>query len=456
VRGAATPVGPRVDRAGAPYTPDRSYFAGFPAPRAWFPFAARGSCQELASSIAQGYPYPVKVLLTEGSDWPYAVPGGKALWERAVSNEAALPLFVAISPVLGEAAAWADFVLPESTYLESWSLPTSSAAITTQASALQQPVVGSFDSVTIARGRPLGLRPHRAQRVCAAPPRHADARGHPHRPRQGHLAALPGRRRRRLRARAPARPGVGLLPPPLANLARNVGTELTGAAVTTGDLVARGGAFAAPGSGYDVARGALLRRRHGSVLHFYLPALATTAHSITGRRHRGTAHLDAARHLDGRPVRDAAFPLQLVSYERALHAGERTSVSPWIVAAQPVNFVELAEPDARAADVETGDRVRVTSASNPAGVVGVARVNRSLRPGVVAVARGFGRWEGGARSHLIDGRTTAYDPSRGGGVSALPVLRLDDAAGDVPLEDPVGGGCSFGDTWVRVEPVTAR
>ena len=117
---------------------------------------------------------------------------------------------------------------------------------------------------------------------------------------------------------------------------------------------------------------------------------------------------------------------------------------------------DSAEPDARAAGVETGDRVRLSSASNPVGVVGVAKVVRGLRPGVVAVSRGFGRWEGGARSHLVNGRATPYDPVRGAGVNANPVMRLDDSVGDVSLQDPVGGGCSFSDTWVRVEPVAAR
>ncbi len=154
VAGAVTPAGPRIDRAGAEYTADKSYFRGYPAPRQWFPFATTGNYQELVPSIAQSYPYAIKALITAWTDWPYAVPGGKAVWERTVSNETALPLLVSISPVFGEVATWADYVLPDTTYLESWGFPGQSAAISTKQTPIQQPVAGAFDGAGVgATGR---------------------------------------------------------------------------------------------------------------------------------------------------------------------------------------------------------------------------------------------------------------------------------------------------------------
>ncbi len=456
VTGAATPRGPRIDRAKAPYTPAQSYFRGYPAPRQWFPLASHGNYQELVPSIAQGYPYPIKALITYWNAWPYSVPGGKAVWERTVSNETALPLLVAISPVLGEVATWADYVLPDTTYLEKWAFPGQNAAIPVKETPLQQPVVGAFDSVTIGGTGRWSFDPTARNEYAPLLP---DTK------MQGDI--LIGL----AKALSPRFPGVGanafgpglnldrawdFYKHQLANLARNVGNDLTGAPVSVNDLVARGGAFAPPNTALDPARPELMRNRYASVLHFYVPQLATTVNAVTGRRFRGVGHLDAVRHLDGRPVRDPAFPLQLVTYKQVIHAQGRTHVSPWLVGLQPHNFIEMAEPDARAARVETGDRVRLTSASNPVGVVGVAKVTRGLRPGVVAVAHSFGHWEGGSRSHVIDRRATDYDPSRSAGVTANPIMRLDDWAGDVSLQDPVGGSCSFSDTWVRVEPVTAR
>ncbi|MFO0648833.1 MAG: molybdopterin-dependent oxidoreductase [Polyangiales bacterium] len=456
VTGGVTPVGPRIDRAGADYTADKSYFRGYPAPRQWFPFAAKGNYQELVPSIAQGYPYAIKALITAWTDWPYAVPGGKSVWERTVSNETALPLLVSISPVFGEVATWADYVLPDATYLESWGFPGQSAAISTKQTPIQQPVVGAFDGTTVGATGRWSFDPSARNAYTPLLPdtkMHGDI-----------LIGL-------AKAISPTFPGVGanalgagvnldrawdFYRHQFANLARNVGTALNGATVAAGDIMARGGAFAALNSGYDTTNAALLNNKHGSVLHFYVPKLATTVNPVTGRKYRGVAHYDVKRHLDGTPVRDAAFPLQLVTYTPALHAESRTHTSPWLMGIQPKNFVELSEPDARTAGVETGDRVRITSASNPVGVVGFAKVIKGLRPGVVAVSTGFGHWEGGAKAHTVAGRATAFDPSRGAGITANPVMRLDDFSGDVTLQDPIGGSASFNDTWVRIEPVVTR
>lgn len=456
VTGGATPTGPRIDRAGAPYSADRSYFAGFPATRPWFPLASGGNAQELLPSIAQGYPYAVKALITHGSVWPYDVPGGKAVWERTVSNESALPLLVAISPVFDEVSSWADYVLPDATWLESWGFASTGPEVTTRGAAVQQPLVGALDGVAIGGNARQVFDPSATNAYTPALP---DTRM-----LADILIGL-------AKGISPAFPGVGanafgaglnldrawdFYRHQFSNLARNVGTALTGAAITAGEILARGGAFAAPATAYDAANPALLGTRYASVLHFYAPKLAAATNAITGRRLRAVAHHDVARHADGRAVRDGAFPLQLITYTQALRGTTATHASPWLMGIQPRNFVELAEPDARAAGVETGDRVRLTSASNPAGVVGVAKVIKGLRPGVVAVSNNYGHWEGSARPHTVAGRASGFDPSRAAGVTAHPVMRLDDFSGDVSLQDPVGASASFGDTWVRVELVAAR
>ncbi len=40
-----------------------------------------------------------------------------------MSDESKLPLLVSISPVIGEVAAWADYILPDTVYLEKFSVP---------------------------------------------------------------------------------------------------------------------------------------------------------------------------------------------------------------------------------------------------------------------------------------------------------------------------------------------
>jgi len=115
--------------------------------------------------------------------------------------------------------------------------------------------------------------------------------------------------------------------------------------------------------------------------------------------------------------------------------------------------VELSTADATRLGVETGDQVRVTSASNTTGIVGKAKVTPGLKPGVVAIAHHFGHWELGSRPHTVNGVPTGFDPSRGAGIHPGTVMRRDQRSTSVPLQDPIGASCSFYDTSVQVTRV---
>ncbi|MBI5500662.1 MAG: molybdopterin-dependent oxidoreductase [Deltaproteobacteria bacterium] len=455
VTGAPTRVGPRMDRAkGSVYNSTKSYYVGYPTPRPWFPFGSHGVFQELIPSIEDAYPYPAKVLFTYWNAWPYSVPGGKATWERTVSDEVKLPLFVAISPVMGEVAAWADYVLPDTTFLEKWSFPGGTPTILTKFTPFQQPVVGAYDGTVIGGTGTWSFNPTATNAYTPFLPdtmMYADI-----------LINL-------AKAISTSFPGVGasafgaaggldrawdMFKHQVNNAVINVGTSIGGAAITAADFIARGGAFANPGTSYDTANPNLLNSKYGGVLHFYVPAFATTTDSITGVKYRGTANWTPISHCNGVPVDDPAYPMQLVTYKSVLHGQGRTNVNPWLMVMQPQNYVDLAVSDARTLGIETGDRVRIVSVSNPSGVVGTARVIEGQRPGVVAVMHHFGHWEQSSRPHAVDGTATSFDQSRGSGLTVNPVMRLDDYLGNVSLQDPIGGSVSFNDTRVRVEPAS--
>ncbi len=452
VAGGVTSQGPRIDRAGSDYTSARSYYSGPSAPRPWLPFALAGAWQELVPSIEAAYPYAAKALIMGGDAWPYEVPGGRATWERVASDEAALPLLVAISPVMTEAAAWADYVLPEATYLESWGVFSPGASLPVKATLAQQPVVGALDGAAIGASGSWAFNPDARNDYTPAVP---DARTH-----ADILLGI-------ARAISPSLPGIGtgalgtgrnfdrawdLYRTRLEHVARNVGAAVTGAPITPGEVLVRGGVFAPADSVLDARTPALLASRHGGVAHFYLDALATTTDSITTRARRGVAAIEAPRHASGASISDEGFPLKLAPYTQAHHGTSNASASPWLTAISVHNDVELSPTDARALDVERGDHVRVVSASNPAGVAGVVKIVEGQRPGVVSIAHGYGRWENGSRAWRVAGRATTADASRGTGTSANLVMRLDAASRNAPVLDTIGGGCAFLDTWVRVEP----
>jgi len=109
--------------------------------------------------------------------------------------------------------------------------------------------------------------------------------------------------------------------------------------------------------------------------------------------------------------------------------------------------------DARTLGVETGDKVKVVSASNSEGIIGKAWVTEGIRPGVVAISHHYGHWELSSRPYMVDGVTQGYDPSRGAGVQATPIMRLDGFLGNVTLQSKIGCSASFYDTRVNIEKV---
>ncbi len=119
----------------------------------------------------------------------------------------------------------------------------------------------------------------------------------------------------------------------------------------------------------------------------------------------------------------------------------------------PENPVEISAIDAAAMGVETGDQVKIASASNPGGITGKALVTQRLKPGVIAISHHYGHWEQHSRAHVIDGNTTPHDPSRGAGLQPNLIMRTDDQYPNVSLQEPIGASCSFYDTSVQVTKV---
>jgi tetrathionate reductase subunit A len=158
-------------------------------------------------------------------------------------------------------------------------------------------------------------------------------------------------------------------------------------------------------------------------------------------------------HSDGTLVSDHDHPFKLITYKTVHHGQARTNVNPWLMLIIPENYVEISASDAATMRVQTGDQVKVTSDSNNEGIVGKAKVTQGLKPGVVAISHHYGHWESHARPHIIDNETTGYDPSRGAGIQPTQIMRTDDKYPNVSLQEPVGGSCSFYDTWVKVQKV---
>jgi anaerobic selenocysteine-containing dehydrogenase len=461
--------GVRIDRAKTFYDQNEAgpLFTGYPAKRPWFPFSTHGNYQEVIPSIQDQYPYGMKVLITYWNAWPYSVPALRRVWEQTmaetIGDEYKLPLLVAISPVIGEVAAWADYVLPDSVYLEKFAVPGIPWRVN-KGTAFQRPVVGWFDGIPIGKKDGLGN----------TIPVNATNDYEPFlRDTKAVLDIQIGL------AKALGLPGVGagaLLDDNgksvgdlhnswdwakaiLLNIAKskfypdmNVGVDTLLPKV--GDILSRGGVFDNPRDEYT--SDGKLTYQYGNIIRMFVDPVARTKDSVTGEYYSGVPHYQPIRHSDGTAVRDREggdYPYRLITYKTVHHGQARTNVNPWLMLIIPENPVEISASDAARLEVETGDRVRVSSPSNRRGIEGKARVTQGLKPGVVAISHHYGHWEQHSRPHVIDGKATGHDPSRGAGIQPTQIMRTDNRYPNVSLQEKIGGSCSFYDTWVRVQKV---
>lgn len=448
VPGGISPKGIRLNRTVKNYEKDAPNLfkrdGGYPAKRPWFPYGTNGNYQEVIPSAAEGYPYSIKVLITYWNAWPYSTPALRRTFETFIKDEKKLPLFVAISLNMGEVAALADYVLPDTTYLEKWAFPGMTPTILSKATPFQQPVVGKLD------GKGIGTVPFDPD----APNVYTPVLPNTKTVGDIHIGL----------AKALGLPGVGekafedgsslnnywdFYKKGLQNLSKNTGKPVS-------EIVAKGGVFEDPGNEYD---GKYLKYKYGNVIKIYIEQLATTKDSMTGQYFDALPHYEPPKFVDNTPIAsvdEKEFPFHLITYKMVWHAQARTATIPWLMIIQPENFVEINASDASRLGIRNGDKVRLSSATNPDGAIGKAKVTEGLRPGVIAVSHHFGHWELASKPYVVDGVTQGYDPSRGAGIQANPIMRLDQFKGRVlnsPIQDKVGGSVAFNDSRFKLMKV---
>ena len=452
--------GLRIDRAKKFYNEQEApnLFEGYPAKRPWFPFGTHGNYQEVIPSLQDGYPYRLKALITYWNAWPYSVPALRNVWEKTVADMNKLPLLVTISPVMGEVAAWADYVLPDTVYLEKFSVPGIPWRVN-KGTSFQRPVVGAFDEAAIGAMGGVGNTipmDHTNEYSPVLPNTKAVL--------DIHIGL----------AKALELPGVGdgallneIGEPPgdlhnswdwasamLENIAHNAQDKHP--SITAEEILSKGGVFDNPNDEYTATtNGDQLSYQYGNIIRMFGDPVARTRDSVTGEYYSGVPHYKPLAHSDGTAVNDSGdYPFNLITYKTVHHGQARTNVNPWLMLMMPENFVEISAIDAAALQVETGDQVKVASPSKGIKEIrGKARVTQGLIPGVVAISHHYGHWEQSSRPHMVNGKDDAlgHDSSRGAGMQSTQIMRTDKLYDNVSLQEPVGASCSFYDTWVKVE-----
>ncbi len=137
-----------------------SFSAGSPQPAVFqLPHSSLADAQSLIEKMRAGQ---VQVLFIHGANPLYDLPASLGFADAL----AHVPFVVSFSPFVDETAVWADLVLPDRTYLESWGYSVSDPSFDLPVVSSQQPVVVPvFDArstadilLTVARGIPVAAK----------------------------------------------------------------------------------------------------------------------------------------------------------------------------------------------------------------------------------------------------------------------------------------------------------
>jgi anaerobic selenocysteine-containing dehydrogenase len=452
-------------------------FDGYPAKRPWYPFTSE-LYQNVIPSAAARYPYPIKAMFINKGSPVLASPAGHAQIEM-LRDPGIIPLVVACDIVVGETSMYADYIIPDQTFLERWGIPHVSPDVVTKVSKVRQPLVGpltetttvdgeempiGMDAFLIAVGKKLGL---------AGFGKDALGEGYDFdRPEHYYLAmcanlAFGDKEDGSEQLPAPTNEEMDVFRAAHAHLPTSIYDEDVWQAAVPDELwpsvvtlINHGGRYEEVDKAYN---GDKMAHQWKGAWNLYVANVAKAKHSMTGENFDGLPKVEPVLDAAGKEVNDPGYDLTLITYKEVTGGQSRTHGAHWMTAVLPENFIALNSIDASRMGLETGDEARIISPTLDRSfnlgdgrdyeVVGRVKVMEGIRPGVAAVSWSYGHWAYGSNDVEINGDTIKGDTIRASGLVPNPAMRLDPVLGDVCLTDPIGGSASFYDTRIRLEKV---
>jgi anaerobic selenocysteine-containing dehydrogenase len=410
---------------------------------------------------------------------PYSLPGGHKTIDAMVDLEK-LPLFIASDIFVSELSMYADYIFPDTSYLERWEFQGSHPTIAQKIQPVRTPVIAPLTETVEVFGKqmPLSLEAmllgfaEKLKLPGFGSQQGAKCRDFMH-PDDLYIAMV---------ANLAAGDKVGDEVPDAddeevkifiesrRHLPKHVFDEERWKKIVGEKwwrkvvyVLNRGGKFQDYMKAYE---GEKLKNRHGKLLNFYVEKAAKTKSAITGKKYPACAGYFPIVNSLNKELNDEkeGYELNLITYRDIHQTKARTITNQWLTALKPENEIEISAADSKKFGISDGDKVRVVSKSNPEGVcdlkngnkkpmIGKVKVTEGMRPGVVGFCLGFGHWASGSNDVQINGKTIAGDSRRATGVHLNAVMRLDDHYPNTSLHDPVGASVAFYDTKVRLVKV---
>ncbi len=463
-----------VIRHDAKYEESTLFKAGYPAKRNWWPLSS-DVYEEILPSIQDAYPYPVKVVYSYMAAATYSLPAGHTNI-KALHDLERVPLYFANDITIGPTSIYADYVFPDLHYLERWEMQGSHPNMPVKVQPVRNPVIASpnetakvfgeeqpisYEALWLALAERLGL-PGFGKDAFA--PGQDLTRPDDFYVRQVANVANDGKHPvadasdEDLRVFLESRRHLPKTVFDAQRWERIAGPSWRKVVA----VLTRGGRFDTQEASY---KGDQVANRYGKLVNLYQEKTAKAKDAFTGRHYFGAPRYVPVADTLGKDTKalEDGYDLQLITHRDIRMTKSRTITHPYLTDSLPENAIFVSAKDARRLKLKHGQKVRVTSATNPEGVwdlgngvkkpmVGRVAVVEGLRPGVISFTVGHGMWGAGATDLIVDGMLYKATEKRQGGVHANAAMWIDPHLKNTCMIDKVGGSVSFYDTKVRLTP----
>ncbi len=469
--GAHKPRGVKISREKASYEKTSEFKRqGYPSKLPWFPFTKGGLSVSALAGIDQAYPYPIKVLFTYFYNPVYTTPGGRRFIKTFTDHDK-VPLHVSIDVTVNETNIYADYIVPDITYLEGQYGFLNPHAPAQKFTAVRTPVLSPKTEKT-PDGRPYCLETFLIDlaKYLKLPGFGPGAikgkdgafsldkaedyylRGIANLAVNAEVSKASYEEKAFVEANYPVAAYKSLL------------SEDEWLRVCT--VLARGGVFLPPQAAFD-SQGNL--KKGIPQVCIWNEKMARSKNSLNGKNFWGTTRYEVAQNAAGKTLSEleADYPLFLISHKTALHTQSRTICYRQALAYEGEPLLLLNPEDAKSLGLEDNSLVKVFSSSFKEGVLARIKLSPRVRPGIVAYPFHYGHTQHGASELEIikgekvllggakifkNGRVTP-DNLRKRGFNPNVLSYLDSSLFDLPLVDILGGIPDFSSTRVSLTPV---
>ncbi|WP_231633190.1 molybdopterin-dependent oxidoreductase [Numidum massiliense] len=440
---------------------------GYPALRPWFPTTGNSS-HELIPSAGEGYPYGLKALFIYRMNPILSMPAGHKNID-VLRDQQKIPLLVSLDVTLSEGAKYADYVLPDLTYLERWGQETIYPNLPLKLSSVMQPVTRvvkearAVEDVFIDLLKEMKLPGVGKGAFTDGSP--LDSAADFYLKMAANIAyndePVPDANSEEIKLFAKARQKA---------LGNYFDDERWKKAVKPEEwakvvyVLNRGGRFEAAGNEYV---GEKLKYQFAGQADFYDEKVAGQKHSFSGEYYSGIPLVEQIKMYDG-DAYESKYPLIMTNW-KARHVGTHRNISSaWLREIRSANPVWMNPRDAKQRGLKNGDGIEIKSDSFTAK--GEVMVTEGIRPGVIGCSYNFGHFAYGSKPVKIDGNWTGaakryghtsfefskpmhevrqYAQGRDTGFSANNLLSIDPSLGNNAMFDPIGGAAA--QLFTRVE-----